>query len=136
METSYASTMKKAEYRTTAFCWNVKKVLHDKGLSQNYLVEKLDVSCATMSQMLNGSRHLRFEEGLAIADALDMDLNSLLDTRNMAEFLANRNRKLEEKRRENELLMQLSREMDEQKKEPAEAGSVSVPPRGFEPRTR
>lgn len=58
---------------------NIKNAREQKGLSQRDLAQKLNISQAAVSQFENGKNPPKIDTLLKIANALQVDINALLD---------------------------------------------------------
>lgn len=60
---------------------NIRNYLEDKGITQEWLAQKIGMSKQTMSATLKGTRRLTAEEYVAICAALDLSMDYFKDTK-------------------------------------------------------
>jgi len=59
---------------------NIKNYLISKGISQTYVANKTGIPISTLNAILNGNRKLLAEEYFVICQALDVPLETFMDT--------------------------------------------------------
>lgn len=61
---------------------NIRRIREEKGLTQNWVSEKVGIAQATLCQIERETRNPSLQVGKAIADALGCSLDDLLQRRN------------------------------------------------------
>jgi DNA-binding helix-turn-helix protein len=57
----------------------IANYIDEKGIKQNFLAKKTDLSCDAMSNMLNGKRKLEVDEYAKICEALNVSFDFFYD---------------------------------------------------------
>ena len=94
----------KAQYLTAVVRYNIKRICNSENRGQGTLSDFLDSNPASVSQMLNGGKILRFQDIVIVAEDLGVTISDLMDDTAMR-------KEMEDKRKEAELMLQLSQEM-------------------------
>lgn len=63
--------------KTTPISENLKKILDDRGLKQKYLARQMNMSERVISNMINKRKVFDEELIISLAEALDIDFNTL-----------------------------------------------------------
>ena len=63
--------------KTTPISENLKKILDDRGLKQKYLARQMNISERVISNMINKRKMFDEELIISLAEALDVDFNTL-----------------------------------------------------------
>lgn len=56
---------------------NLRQIIKDKGLKQNYLAEKSNISVQALSNCINGRHDISLKIALKIAITLDMNIHDI-----------------------------------------------------------
>lgn len=63
---------------------NIVAIIERKGLKKKAVAEKAGISAQDFSQILGGRRLMKISEVLAFAEALDVELNDIMQPENKA----------------------------------------------------
>ena len=62
---------------------NIQAILEKRGLTQQFLADKLNISKQVMSKIISGSKSINVAEISAVADVLNVSVGDLLQTNNI-----------------------------------------------------